>query len=60
MAFCTGETTMHGFSPEQTALWDAWQHTRAVRAGRSDRIASLFAVTLLAAALTAVAVAIWR
>ena len=48
---------MHGFTPEETARWDAWQHANTVSARRSDRVVRLFAVTLLAGLLTAVAVA---
>jgi hypothetical protein len=51
---------MAEFTPEQAARWDAWQHANFLSARRSDRIARLVGVTLLATTLTAVAVAIWR
>jgi hypothetical protein len=51
---------MDEFTPEQAARWDAWQHANVLSTRRSDRIARLVGVTLLAATLTAVAVAIWR
>ena len=51
---------MPEFTSEQTARWDAWQSANAVSARRSDRVARIFGLTLLAATLTAVAVAMWR
>lgn len=59
MAF-TGEPAMDEFTSEQAARWDAWQHANARCVRRSDRLARLFNVTLLAATLTALAVAMWR
>jgi type IV secretory pathway component VirB8 len=49
----------HEFSPDEARRWDAWQQAKAASARRSDRIAHLFGVTMLAATLTAVAVAMW-
>jgi hypothetical protein len=51
---------MHEFTPEQAARWDAWQHAYRISARRSDLIARVFGVTLLASTFTAVAVAMWR
>lgn len=48
---------MREFTPDETDRWDAWQHANAVSARRADRVARLVGVTLLAATLTAVAVA---
>ena len=50
---------MHEFTPEQAVRWDAWQNANAVSTRRSDRVARLFGVTMLAATLTAVVVAMW-
>jgi hypothetical protein len=51
---------MEGFTLEQAARWDAWQHANAISAGRSDRVARLFGAMLLTGALLALAIAIWR
>lgn len=51
---------MQDFTAEQATRWDAWQHANAISARRSDRVARLFGFTMLAAALTAVAIALWR
>jgi hypothetical protein len=51
---------VHDFTPEQAGRWDAWQQGNAVSARHSDRVARLFSATLMAATLTAIAVAIWR
>ena len=51
---------MQEFTAEQATRWDAWQQANAISARRSDRIARLFGFTMLAATLTAVAIAMWR
>ena len=51
---------MDEFTREQAARWDAWQRANVLSARRSDRLARLVGVALLAATLTAVAVVIWR
>jgi hypothetical protein len=51
---------MHEFTAEQANRWDAWQHANAISARRSDRVARLFGFTMLAATLTALAVAMSR
>ena len=51
---------MDEFTPAQAIRWDAWQHANAISARRSDRVARLFSLTLLAATLAAVAVAMLR
>ena len=56
----TGRKPMHEFTPEQACRWDAWQNANAVSARRSDRVARLFAFTMLTATLMVVAVAVWR
>lgn len=48
---------MREFTLEQATRWDAWQHANAVSAERSDRLARLFAVSMLVASLAAVGVA---
>jgi hypothetical protein len=50
----------HEFSPDEARRWDVWQHANVVSVRRSDRIARLLGITMLAATLTAVAVAMWR
>ena len=50
---------MSQFTPEQTVRWEAWQQANAVSARRSDRVARLFGLVLLAGTLAALAVAIW-
>jgi hypothetical protein len=51
---------MHEFTAEQAIRWDDWQNANAISARRSDRVARLFGLTMMAATLAAVAVAMWR
>ena len=51
---------MQEFTPDESQRWDAWQESNAVSVRRSDRIARLVGMTMLAAALIAFAVALWR
>ena len=51
---------MPEFTPAHAARWNAWQQANAVSARRGDAVARLFGFTLLAGAVTAVAVALWR
>ncbi len=51
---------MDEFTADQARRWDAWQHAHAVAARYSDRIARLSFGAALAAALAAVAAAMWR
>ena len=51
---------MDEFTSEQAGRWNAWQQAAAISTRRGDRVARLFGITLLAATLTALAVAMWR
>jgi hypothetical protein len=51
---------MDEFSRAQALRWKAWQHAYAISARRSDHIARLFGLVVVAAMLTAIVVAILR
>ena len=52
---------MDRFTAEQARTWDAWQHANAESARRGEHIARLaFGVSVAAAALAAIAAAMWR
>jgi hypothetical protein len=50
---------MHEFSPDEARRWDAWQRANALSARRTDRIRRGVGVIVLAAALVALALAVW-
>lgn len=50
---------MYEFSPDDARRSNAWQNSYAVSARRSDRIARIFAVVMVASSIAAVVIAPW-
>jgi hypothetical protein len=51
---------MHEFTAEETRRWQAWQQANVIVAQRTDHMARLFAMAMLASTLAAVVITLLR
>jgi hypothetical protein len=50
---------MAEFTPDEARRWAAWERANAESARRTDRIVRVVGITMVAATLIALAVALW-